>query len=77
MKSLFSLACLVLSVILLPIHASAAGEPPRIPVCMIVDDPTPFMNPRWVKDKTVCPIAGGQWSVCSPLGQSSRVGRKP
>ena len=22
---------------------------------MIVDDPTPFVNPRWVKDKSVCP----------------------
>ncbi len=32
----------------------AAAEPAKIPACMIVDDPAPFINPRSVKDAAVC-----------------------
>lgn len=31
-----------------------AVEHRRVPVCMIVDDPAPFVNPRSVKDASVC-----------------------
>jgi len=32
----------------------AADEPRPIPACMVIDDPAPFLNMRWVKDKSVC-----------------------
>ena len=32
----------------------AADEPRSIPACMVIDDPAPFINMRWVKDKSVC-----------------------
>lgn len=55
MKSWLAFAWFAMSISCLCGVSVAADEPPRIPACMIVDDPTPFVNPRWVKDKTVCP----------------------
>jgi hypothetical protein len=43
-----------ISMALLGAGRATAAEPAKIPVSMIVDDPAPFINPRSVKDATVC-----------------------
>ena len=47
-------ACFALLGVSLCDLPAATAEFPKIPVCMIVDDPAPFINPRSVKDATVC-----------------------
>lgn len=52
-----------------------AGETRPIPACMVIDDPAPFINMRWVKDKTVCREI--PTSFYQELGQwAKRVGVK-
>ena len=34
--------------------APAADELSSVPACMVIDDPAPFINMRWVKDRSVC-----------------------
>jgi hypothetical protein len=53
MKAWFAVSFVVLGVYLCS-QRGVAAELSRIPVCMIVDDPAPFINPRSVKDETVC-----------------------
>ncbi|OHE75732.1 MAG: hypothetical protein A2107_09490 [Verrucomicrobia bacterium GWF2_62_7] len=50
-------------------NAALAADQPKIPACMIVDDPAPFINMRSVKDTNVCReiptqfyIEFGQWA---------------
>ena len=54
MKSSYACDFLVLVGIVLSGAPRAAAEPPAVPICMIVDDPAPFVNPRSVKDPSVC-----------------------
>jgi len=49
--------------------AAFADDAPKIPVCMVIDDPAPFINMRSVKDTNVCReipttfyIEFGQWA---------------
>ena len=52
-----------------PGDEALAADPPKIPVCMIVDDPSPFFNMRSLKDTNVCReiptsfyVEFGQWA---------------
>ncbi|MBI5688125.1 MAG: hypothetical protein HZC54_23880 [Verrucomicrobia bacterium] len=49
--------------------AAFADDAPKIPVCMVVDDPAPFINMRSLKDTNVCReiptafyVEVGQWA---------------
>ena len=71
----FSITALLMALVL-PVAAARASDerPPkpaqsRVPVCMIVDDPAPFINNRATEDNTVCReiptsfyVEFGQWA---------------
>ena len=71
-KTVFAAFCWAFVGWLLLGGAGFADDAARIPVCMIVDDPAPFINMRSLKDTNVCHeiptsfyIEFGQWAARS------------